>query len=110
MFRHRAANWDADIARKIVYAASATAIVICLAGVAIETALAAAVAFLSAHTVAAAMALRVLRQPADSGSRNASLEQPFHPPLADWRSAVADVTTSTAPLYTAPPCCCPLVN
>ncbi|HEY9546235.1 MAG TPA: hypothetical protein VIR56_09505 [Solimonas sp.] len=73
MFRHRAANWDADIARKIVYAASATAIVICLAGVAIEPALAAAVAFLAGHIVAAAMALRVLRQPADSGSRNASL-------------------------------------
>jgi hypothetical protein len=62
MFRHRAANWDADIARHTLYAASATAIVICLAGIAIKPALAAAIAFLAGHVVAAALALRALRQ------------------------------------------------
>jgi O-antigen/teichoic acid export membrane protein len=63
MFRHRAANWDADIARRMLYAASATAIAICLAGIAIKPALAAAIAFLTGHLVAAVLALRALRRP-----------------------------------------------
>ncbi|NGY05628.1 hypothetical protein [Solimonas terrae] len=63
LFRYRAANWDATIARQTLYAASATAIVICLAGVAIQPALAAAVAFLAGQIVAAAMGLRALQRP-----------------------------------------------
>src|SRR3546814_19675203 len=110
MFRHRAANWDADIARKIVYAASATAIVICLAGVAIEPALAAAVAFLAGHIVAAAMALRVLRQPADSGSRNASLSQPFQPRRAYWVAAFRAMRRSRPACDTHARCLLPCTN
>lgn len=63
MFRHRAANWNADIARKVLYAASATSIVVCLAGVAIKPALAAALAFLAGHVVAAALGVAALRRP-----------------------------------------------
>lgn len=63
LFRYRAANWDAAIARRTLYAASGTALLVCLAGMPLAPALSAAAAMLAGQLVAATLGFVSLRRP-----------------------------------------------